>query len=133
MLEPCPATFSKCLPPPCHLLSLACNRHEKLQHTLYVTFGVKKNRRPDKIIEMDGEGKLIEGDHVYISFRKNSVNTVYVSVFDVNFRVSISLISSVELAAAQAYHIGAGSSGISRKVRAYLCALPQRTVKWCQS
>ncbi|KAJ0297543.1 hypothetical protein COL516b_010589 [Colletotrichum fioriniae] len=91
-----------------HLLNLKCKQHEKLEHGLIVTFGTMKGREPDRIIPTDGRGVVMDGDKIYVSLRNNGHRTVRASAFDINVRGKISEVSSFDIPATRAYHIGAG-------------------------
>lgn len=91
-----------------HLLSITCNEEEKLSHALAVTFGAMRDRRPDRSIATDGRGQASEGERVYMLLTNNGARTVHASVFDINVRGKISFVSSFDVGANRAYHIGGG-------------------------
>lgn len=67
-----------------HLLNVTCKKEEKLPNALTVTSGTMKDGNPDRIIETDGQGKVVEGEAVYISLTNNGDHTAHVSAFDIN-------------------------------------------------
>lgn len=91
-----------------HLLNITCKEKEKLSHALSVTFGTMKEGKPHRIVETDGEGKVTEGEQVYISITNNGPDTTHISAFDINVSGKISLVSNIDVPATRAYHIGAG-------------------------
>ncbi|KUL81903.1 hypothetical protein ZTR_09534 [Talaromyces verruculosus] len=74
-----------------HLLALKASPGELLHHGLRITFNVDKEEQD---LPLDGSGIVQVGDRAIITLRNNGDAVIYVSVFDINARGKISLLST---------------------------------------